>query len=336
MNEFDSSASPSAATTDASTRGQQAPYRMASDGVTRAIKELNEHLGDPEKAQADLDAAGSRFRRITWGITGGAIVMSIITVLVVDILATDRLQPDDRHGVLVLIGITVLCIAAAVPSIVGDLRFPLREELTTPQETLLRFFNAIGNARYGYAWSLLCPTAREQRVTTPRIGPNSIVAEDFDLLAPVQFEQYVDSFHKNLGLRDGNGESQKTYGYQVKRVTLLQEDGDVAKVEVMLQVWQFPSWPSAVFLPSLLLVYPFRRILLAMIALFAGIIVFGFLWLILRKNCYAATFCKTLIRGSNGLWYIQSGDLTEDRADVPLTDPKKRERKPLLANITRS
>jgi hypothetical protein len=85
---------------------------------------------------------------------------------------------------------------------------------------------------------------------------------------------------------------------QIKRAVLVREDGDVAVVEVTAFFQAWPQWAQFVSIIAFVII----RLL--------GAILFVVLFFALRKT-YEVTFNKTLIRGSNGVWYVYSGDLLE-------------------------
>ena len=85
---------------------------------------------------------------------------------------------------------------------------------------------------------------------------------------------------------------------QIKRVTLLNEDGDVAVVEVTALFQAWPQWAQIISV----IAFVIMRAL--------GAILFLILFFTLRKT-HETIFRKTLIRGRNGIWYVYSADLLE-------------------------
>ena len=85
---------------------------------------------------------------------------------------------------------------------------------------------------------------------------------------------------------------------QIKRTTLVREDGDVAIVEVHAVFQSWPQWAQILCVIAFVVI----RLL--------GLVLFLILFYSLRKT-HDAVFCKTLIRGNNGVWYVYSGNLLE-------------------------
>jgi hypothetical protein len=85
---------------------------------------------------------------------------------------------------------------------------------------------------------------------------------------------------------------------QIKRTTLLREDGDVAIVEVDAVFQSWPQWAQILCVIAFVII----RLL--------GLVLFLVLYFSLRKT-HAVVIRKTLIRGSNGVWYVYSGNLLE-------------------------
>lgn len=85
---------------------------------------------------------------------------------------------------------------------------------------------------------------------------------------------------------------------QIKRTTLLSEEGDVAIVEVHAVFQSWPQWAQILCVIAFVII----RLL--------GLVLFLVLFYTLRKT-HEATFRKTLIRGNNGVWYVYSGNLLE-------------------------
>ena len=68
-------------------------------------------------------------------------------------------------GVLAVVGLAVLAL---------DLSLAARDKASSPERTLKAFFKAIPMGRFGYSWAMLCPTAREQTVSSPKeLGPST-------------------------------------------------------------------------------------------------------------------------------------------------------------------
>ncbi len=143
--------------------------------------------------------------------------------------------------------------------------------------------------RSGYAWATLCPTAREQRVMTPSLGPVVTGDGDFSLDDPAGMKAYLASF-----ARPGQGQIRTM---TVTRVTLRSIDGDVAEVDATLAFQSWPQWVSIVMAVSFVIFRP--------LALVGAVFYFA-----LRKR-HEASCTKTMLRGQNGAWYVYDGDLLE-------------------------
>jgi hypothetical protein len=110
------------------------------------------------------------------------------------------------------------------------------------------------------------------------------------LRSPKDLKDYTQTF-----ARPGNSQMRTM---QIKRASLLREDGDVATVEVEATFTSWPQWAQIVSIVAFVLV----RAL--------GALLYLILFLSLRKT-HNVIFQKALIRGSNGVWYVYSGDFLE-------------------------
>jgi hypothetical protein len=260
--------------------------KRATGEIADAIERLNEHLANPGNVELDRKEAGGKIRTITYVF----VVIATVFTIGMAILATNA-RASKQEAILisaVLVGLVFGGLAVAL--LVIDLKMTPRDQPVPPVKTLQHFFKAIALGRLGYAWSALCPTARDQSVEPPVLGEIPIGPGSFTLRSTHDFKEYLATF-----ARPGAGQMRTM---QIKRVNLLTEDGDVAIVEVetMFQAW--PQWAQIVSVVGFVLV----RLL--------GIILFLVLYLSLRKT-QTVTFRKTLIRGSNGVWYVYSADLLE-------------------------
>lgn len=258
--------------------------KRATGEIADAIERLNEHLDNPGNVELDRKEAGGKIRTVTMVFVA---VAAIVTIG----LGAMAMSMRRNDGIIFAVGlVSFLFIGLSIALIVIDLRMTPRDQPVPPVKTLQHFFKAIALGRLGYAWSALCPTARDTSVEPPRLGDIPIGPGSFALRSTHDFKEYLATF-----ARPGAGQMRTM---QIKRVNLLTEDGDVAIVEVeaMFQAW--PQWAQIVSVVGFVLV----RLL--------GVILFLVLYLSLRKT-QTVTFRKTLIRGSNGVWYMYSADLLE-------------------------
>jgi amino acid transporter len=286
MNEFDAYAPPRAEVGTGAPRKKSKRSRTAGGAIDDAIARLNEHLADPQAVALDRQEAGGRLRRPTIGF----IIFTVIAVIAATAVITSghsrRWEPME---------IAFAVIAGFVAFITAillfvDLRFLPRDKPTSPDETLKYFFRAIAMARLGYAWAALCPTARAERVDPPYLGPVPVGQGSFTLRSTQDLKDYTQTF-----ARPGNGQMRTM---QIKRTTLLREDGDVAIVEVDAVFQSWPQWAQILCVIAFVII----RLL--------GLVLFLVLYFSLRKT-HAVVIRKTLIRGSNGVWYVYSGNLLE-------------------------
>lgn len=260
--------------------------KSASGAIAAAIERLNEHLADRDAVDIDRKEVGGKLRTPTIVFVGLAVVFIGIAVF-----AATNMRRRSEEGLVVAAGIlAVVFTLLAITLVVVDVRMLPRDKPAPPEATLKYFFKAIALGRFGYAWATLCPTAREQRVDVPALGPIPITPGSFELRRTEDLKLYTQAF-----ARPGNGQMRTM---QVKRTTLISEDGDVAVVEVTAMFQSWPQWAQILSVVAFVVI----RLL--------GIILFLVLFFTLRKT-HEVVFRKTLIRGSNGVWYVYSGDLLE-------------------------
>ncbi|UQA58435.1 hypothetical protein [Polyangium aurulentum] len=253
--------------------------RPPAGDVAEALDRLNAHLSDPANVAAERAAAGGRIRSVT-------IVFIAIAVLMIPVLVT-VMDSGPRLAVpLAIIG-TVVSVLLSLALVIVDLTVPTREQLTSPDLMAKSFLRAMSMGRHGYAWACLSPTAREGTVRSPNLAPVPTKSGTFTLRSPVDVKAFSATF-----TRAGAGNLR---GVQVRRASVVEEKGDVATVEVhaLFQAW--PQW--AVIIGAI------GSSLLGA----AGVIVWLVVFLTLRKT-REVTFQKTLLRGSNGLWYAYAAD----------------------------
>jgi hypothetical protein len=182
----------------------------------------------------------------------------------------------------VIVGLVLLAV---------DLGIKQRSERVGPDVMIKSWLKALAAGRHGYAWACLSPTARDQTVRPPAIEPVITGQGSFSLANAEGMKGYAQTF-----ANPGHGQ---IHLMNIKRVSVREESGDVATVEVQALFTSWPRWAAVIGAVGIVLV----RIV--------GIIVYLVLFMTMRKR-FEASFTKTLIRGSNGLWYIVDGDLLEN------------------------
>jgi len=286
MNEFDPYAPPEADGKVGASKSKKKSKRAVPKNIADAIARLNEHLADPTAMALDRQEIGRRLRLATIGFIVAFIFVLITAIVVLSDHNSPQWEPNEFAiaifsgfiGFLVVILVTV------------DLQLPRREKVIAPDAALKSFFRAITLGRVGYAWAMLSPTAREQAVEPPILGDIPVGEGSFVLRNTSNLKNFLQTF-----MRPGNGQMRTM---QVKKVVLLREDGDVAICEVVAQFQAWPQWAQIV------------SVVAFVINRAAGAVVFLALYFSLRK-VHDAVFRKTLIRGSNGIWYLYSADWFE-------------------------
>jgi hypothetical protein len=170
-----------------------------------------------------------------------------------------------------------------------DLSLVERGKPSSPDAALKSFLKSMPMNRFGYAWAALCPTAREQKVSSPALGPVVTGDGEFSLDDPTGMKAYAATFARA-------GQSQMRT-MAVKRVKLRSIDGDVAKVDAVLAFQSWPQWVSIVMGVSFVIFRPL-------------ILVAAVFYFVLRKR-HEASVTKTMLRGQNGAWYVYDADILE-------------------------
>ncbi len=183
-------------------------------------------------------------------------------------------------GVLAVVGLAVLAL---------DLSLAARDKASSPERTLKAFFKAIPMGRFGYSWAMLCPTAREQTVSSPKLGPVDTVPGAFSLAGVPEMKAYFSSFARSSGA--------VMRSMAVKRVVLDQVEGDVARVDATLAFQSWPRWVSVVAIVGFIVLRPL--LIVGAVAYFAT-----------RKR-QTIRVRKVMLRASTGVWYVHDGDALE-------------------------
>jgi hypothetical protein len=274
----------------ADTEGLARPARRKkrrSSELRGALDRLEAHLADAEAVAHDRRVAGPRFRKITW-ICGGLVAICLVFAAV---------GIGDRSFVPLLVGglsIGALFAFLGLITLLMDLALVPRAAPATPDATLKSFFKALATGRHGYAWATLCPDAREQTVSAPSLGAVAVGIGDFTCQTEDDVKSYGATFAR------AGGSQMRTMA--VKRVQLERVDGDVATVTIGLKFQSWPGWVTAVTMIGVVL---FRPVLLL------GAI----LYFVTRKQ-HEVQVTKTLLRGSNGAWYVYDADVLESAGEA--------------------
>lgn len=256
--------------------------KRVSGAVEEALAALDEHLSDPTAVRADAKEAGPRIRTVT------VVFCVLATAGILGSVMTSSREPFFPFVVMV----AVLCGIFGGLLLIFDLTLVPFGQPTAPEKTLESFYKAIARNRLGYAWALLCPTAREQTVQTPELTITTKPGE-FSVQSPQEMKRYLESF-----ARPGGGQV-RTLG--VKRATVYEVQDDVAVVDAALTFQSWPSWVSGIIAASFIIFRPLA--IIGIILMFA-----------LRKK-QDVHVRKTMLRGKNGTWYVLDADLVERASD---------------------
>jgi len=261
--------------------------RPASDAIAEALARLNRHIDDASAVAVDHKEAGGRLRGVT------IVFVVLAAVAIVSMIMAVQTIPSREPAFALLIIFPIVFGILAVALCAVDLTIAPRGTPAGPEATLRSFLKAMAMGRQGYAWACLSPTARAQIVDPPVLGEIPIGSGRFSLATPSGLKDWSSTF-----IRIGHGQIRSA---QVKRASIVRDDGDVAVIEVhaIFQAW--PQWANIVAAIAFVVI----RLL--------GAILYLVLFLALRKR-HEVTFRKTLLRGKNGLWYVYAGDLFEDDA----------------------
>jgi hypothetical protein len=268
------------------------PDARASDlakSYAKAIKRLNKHLANPQMVERDRVAQGRRFRPSTVGFTSFAVVLGTISYIRVQM----RFEGSDRIWMGIVLSSFVIG-AVALMAIISDL-ISMPKKKKTPLEAMDQFLTALRVTRFGHAWTMLAPTARKEEVVAPSLGVLPVQKTPKVLQSPAELEQYIKTFwHSPMG------------NYLARwSVDLVEENGDVAIVKVEAVFRQERLW--LIVVAAVVLGYFMLELggLGALLAMYFG------------GKGHQIDFLKTLIRGSDGHWYMYSGNFFESINEQP-------------------
>jgi hypothetical protein len=260
------------------------PYRSAID-VTEALRRLREHVAHPHTLDADRLAAGPRVRRAGWILVAVGGVAGVLAATFGASAGTDL--------VLALLIVPVILVFVGVLLMAVDLGLAPRDKPSAPDKTLRSFLKAIAMARFGYAFTCLCPTAREQTVVSPDLRPvETVPGLIFPLRGEADVKAYMNSFARTSG--------KVMRLMAVKRPVIASIEGDVARVNVELRFQSWPRWVWIVAVVGFIILRPL-------------FIVGAVAYFITRKR-RTVHVSKTMLRAPNGVWYVCDGDVLEGQA----------------------
>jgi hypothetical protein len=279
-------------------RAGELPYRAVD--LTEALRRLREHVADARNVEADEREAGPRLRRVAWVLLaiGGPLVIVIGWIFT----QKQELTPvSETVNALEIAGLVVgaMLVLVGVLVVLVDMTVAERNKPAPPDKTLRSFFKAITTSRYGYTWSCLSPTAREQTVATPDLAPIPTERGVFVLRSKEDLKAYLGTF-----ARPAKGTMR---GMTAKRVVLASTEGDIARVDVALSFQSWPRWVNVVAVAGFVVFRPL--FLIGVVAYFVA-----------RKR-RTVQVSKTLLRAQNGLWYVYDGNVLEGAVPPVANDP---------------
>jgi len=258
-----------------------------SAAIDEALERLEAHIADPTRVEDDRKQAGRKLRVVTMFFIAFAVLAVFLPIRFG--IITEWSHWRDTELIIAGMSAAVFVILAIV-LVAVDLSIVPRDKPAPADATLKSYLKSLAMGRSGYGWACLCPTARDTPVKTPELGDVTVTHGEFTLHSPDSLKAYTSSF-----MRVGNGQIRNL---QLKRVSIVETDGDVAVVEVHAVFQSWPQWANMLAVVA----FVFIRLL--------GAILFLVLYLSMRKR-YETTFRKTMLRGSNGLWYVYTGDMFE-------------------------
>ncbi len=232
--------------------------------------------------------AGGRISPRTWW-TSGILVLACVA-------AVGFIQGGNMYilgGMAIIFGIVALVVA--IVFIVTDLRIITRSQASDPRKALRSWFNAAAAGRGGYVVAALAPTARTVLTQPPDLAPIVPGAGATTLDNAKAGKRWARTFAAH-----GNGQVR---WQKIKRLDIVEQQGDVAVADVTASYQSWPRWANILSI----VLFIFIRLI--------GLIVALVLYFSLRKRT-EVSFSKTLLQGSDGNWYLVSGDLFDQ---VPAT-----------------
>ncbi|MGO8994011.1 MAG: hypothetical protein ACLQVI_11830 [Polyangiaceae bacterium] len=257
-----------------------APYR--TDDLGEALRRLNEFVADPRNLESDTRARGARFRTVGWV----CLALGLLGAVLAGMAGTQGIDSAFLY-VGVLIGAVFAIIGLA--ALAMDLSLVSRSVPAPPDKTLKSFLKAIVMARYGYAWTCLSPSARDQTVPSPPLGPVQTLPGTFPLRGEADMKAYAMSFART------SGSVMRAMG--VQKVILGPVEGDVARVEAHLSFQSWPRWVSIIAIVGFVVFRP--------------LVILGAIFYFVMRKRHSVRVMKTMLRAHNGVWYVYDGDVVE-------------------------
>jgi len=270
--------------------------RPAAD-VAAALARLKAHVAPPDNVAADLKRAGGLLRPVTIVFLALAVGASVGTCA-----AAAMASDGDKRTITLVIGIMTFVFGLiAVIALAVDIRMGRRDAPAPPDLAVRRLFRGMSMGRYGYVWAMLSPSAREQSVSPPALGPIKIGEGSFSMREPSGLKAYAATF-----VRQGQNQMRMA---RVKSATVRSAAGDVALVDVEAM---FTSWPLWVTVMLGVCAGVFR----------IGIVVALVLLFVLRKR-QTVTFTKTMLQGQPGVWYAYDANLLDSFPGIAPPPPRR-------------
>jgi len=239
--------------------------------VKIALQHLNQRLADPAKAAADQAMIKPRIDRPA-ALKAAGLGAGLGVALAFQ-------MANDSNTLATIVPVALGSALIGGFAFYRYFRLPPRSKVLTPEETLHYYFKSIELGQFSYAWSMLCPTAREERVDGPDFVNPEAEPQSIQLNSLSEFEQYAQLFKD----KQVSGEAP----IETTRATSVLVDGNVAIADIGVTYRFARRWNSAASAAKVLIAPN-------MSAEFA-----------LRK---------TLIRGNDDLWYVLHADLCHSDA----------------------
>lgn len=253
--------------------------------IDAALARLRQHVASPGNLAADARAAGGLLRPVTL-VFAALFVAALVAAAVV----ATRIGEDGNQAPIFVAGALALFFAIlALALVMADVSVGKRGTPAPPDVALKRFVRALASGRNGFAWSALAPTAREQVVPAPKLGPVVTGDGQFKLDTPAGIKAYAMSF-----ARQGQKQMRTM---RVKSLSVRSVTGDVALVDA---TWLFQAWPQWITILFGVSAGVFRP----------GLIVAAILFFVMRKRIETPV-TKVLLQGQPGVWYVMDGNVLE-------------------------
>jgi phosphate/sulfate permease len=285
-------------TVDVTAPVKRAPRTSSRKEIQAALAALREHLASPARVREDERAAGGRLRMVT-------VVLFLMAAVA---FAAGVLLPGDNDvGLMVGLIFGGLLVLVGAVSAGLDLAMVSRRGAASPVASFKSYVRAFSTGRFGYAWACLCPTARAQHVQAPELGAVVTGTGSFSMETQNGVKRYAQTFARPSG------------GYmrtaQIRELALEVQEEDVTVLRATLRFQSWPQWANLVLGAGLAAgarIGGTRVGLVGTVGLLAAIA--GLIGLLFLRKRHTVTVRKTLLRGTNGAWYIFDPDLLEGAA----------------------